>query len=51
MKERLTPVTDPDEIEELTKDTADLAKPITFKPNGHLWAHAEQLEAWRQSRK
>jgi len=46
-KTRWIPVTNEDEADELTKDPADLALPLTFKPNGQLWAHAEQYEAWR----
>jgi hypothetical protein len=51
MKEKFEKVTDPEEIEELTKDSADLSTPVTVKPNGHLWAHADELHDWREGRK
>jgi hypothetical protein len=47
-KPHWTQVTDPDLADELTRDPADLSMPVTFKPNGHLWAQAEQFEQWKQ---
>lgn len=49
-KRKLIPVTDPTEADELTRDPQDLSMPVTWKPNGHLWADAEQYEAWRALR-
>ena len=49
-KPKMIAVTDPDMAEELSKDPADLSKPFTVKPNGNLWADAEQFEAWRAER-
>jgi hypothetical protein len=46
MADKFTPVTDPAEADELTRDN-DLAKPYAYKPNGHLWVDAEELAAWR----
>lgn len=51
MTEKYAPVTDPAEIEELLSDKADLSKPYPQKPNGDLWANADELRAWRESRK
>jgi hypothetical protein len=51
MADKFTPVTDLGEIEELTKDDADLSKPYPQKPNGHLWVAADDLRAWRILRK
>jgi hypothetical protein len=47
-KPKMIAVTDPELIEELTKYQADLSMPMTFKPNGHLWAQADQFEQWKQ---
>jgi hypothetical protein len=49
-KPKMIAVTDPEMAEELSKDPADLSKPFTVKPNGNLWADAEQFEAWREYR-
>jgi len=49
-KPRWTQVIDPDLADELSKDPADLSMPVTWKPNGHLWADAEQFEQWRALR-
>ena len=51
MAEKFAPVTDPAEIEELTKDAADLAVPFAHKPNGHLWVLADELNQWRLSKR
>lgn len=45
-KPKFIAVTDPAIADELTKDQADLSMPFTLKPNGHLWAQADQYEAW-----
>jgi hypothetical protein len=50
MADKFAPVTDLAEIEELTKDEADLSKPFPHKPNGHLWADSEELKQWRIAR-
>lgn len=50
MSNKFTPVTDPGEIEDLTTDPDDISKPMTYKPNGHLWAESEELKAWRAYR-
>jgi hypothetical protein len=50
MADKFAPVTDPAEIEELLRDSGDLSKPFPQKPNGHLWADADELRAWRVSR-
>lgn len=50
MADKFAPVTDEAEIEELTKETADISVPFTFKPNGHLWADPEELRLWRAVR-
>lgn len=47
-KPKFVVVTDPAEVEELTRDPADMSQPMTYKPNGHLWAVADQYEAWRR---
>lgn len=49
-KPKFVAITDPDMADELAQDRADLSKPYTVKPNGHLWAEAEQFEAWRALR-
>jgi hypothetical protein len=49
-KPRWIPVADPYLADELSKDPADLSMPVTWKPNGHLWAQADQFEAWRVGR-
>jgi hypothetical protein len=49
-KPKFIVVTDPDLADELTRDPADLSVPVTVKPNGHLWALADQFEAWRTQR-
>jgi hypothetical protein len=49
-KPKMIAVTDPELIEELAKDQADLSMPMTFKPNGHLWVDSEELRAWRDNR-
>lgn len=49
-KPKWVTVTDPTEIEELTKDPSDISVPMTLKPNGHLWAQADQLKEWRAGR-
>jgi hypothetical protein len=49
-KPKFVVVTDPVEVEELTRDPADMSQPMTYKPNGHLWAVADQYEAWRALR-
>ncbi len=51
MADKFAPVTDPAEVEELLKDNGDLSKPYPHKPNGHLWADADQLKDWRESRR
>lgn len=43
-------VTDPAEIEELKAKRGDLDTPILYAPNGQLWAIADELRAWRDSR-
>lgn len=50
MSKKFTPVTDPQEIEELMTDTGDISKPYPYKPNGHLWVDSEELKAWRAAR-
>lgn len=50
MADKFAPVTDPAEIEELLKDSADLSKPFPHKPNGHLWVLADELNQWRALR-
>lgn len=50
MADKFAPVTDPAEIEELLKDSADLSKPFPHKPNGHLWVLADELKEWRALR-
>lgn len=47
---KFAPVTDPAEQNELLADTSDLSKPFPHKPNGHLWADAEELKAWKAYR-
>jgi hypothetical protein len=49
-KPKFVQVTDPAMADELTRDKADLSVPFTLKPNGHLWAQADQFEAWRALR-
>lgn len=49
-KPKMIAVTDPDLADELTRDPSDLSMLVTWKPNGHLWAQAEQFEVWRTSR-
>ncbi len=49
-KPKFVVVTNPDEADELTRDPADIAMPMTYKPNGQLWAVADQYEAWRALR-
>jgi hypothetical protein len=49
-KPKMIAVTDPDLADELTRDPADLSLPVTFKPNGHLWAEAEGFAAWISAR-
>jgi len=49
-KPRMVEVTDPEEIEGLTRDKADLAVPMSFSPNGHPWVDADELRAWREAR-
>jgi hypothetical protein len=51
MANKFTPVTDPAEIEELTTDAGDLAKPFPLKPNGHLWVDTDELRDWREGKK
>jgi hypothetical protein len=51
MATKFTPVTDPQEVEELTTDVGDLGKPFPFKPNGHLWVDTDELHDWREGRK
>lgn len=46
-KPKYISVTDQREVEELMDDPGDLAKPFLLKPNGHLWADSDQLDAWR----
>ena len=46
-KRTMAAVTDQQEQDELLADTADLSKPFPHKPNGHLWADAEELKSWR----
>jgi hypothetical protein len=50
MSKKFTPVTDPQEIEDLMTDTGDISKPYPYKPNGHLWVDSEELKAWRAAR-
>lgn len=45
-----TPVTDPQEIEELTTRKDELDTPTFFAPNGHLWVDSEELKLWREGR-
>ncbi|HXI40045.1 MAG TPA: hypothetical protein VNH83_08705 [Bryobacteraceae bacterium] len=49
-KEKWVAVTDEAEADELKAKRGDLDTPICWSPNGHLWARAEELEAWRESR-
>ena len=49
-KPKFVSVTDEAEVEELLADTGDLSKPFPHKPNGHLWADADELQAWRAGR-
>jgi len=51
MSEKLAPVTDPTEIEEITRDRSDLSKPFPISPNGHPWVDVDELRDWRESRK
>lgn len=45
--EKFTPVTNPDDIEELLKDPTDISKPYPLKPNGHLWVLADEFHLWK----
>lgn len=49
-KPKFVAITDPAIADELTRDPADLSLPLTFKPNGHLWAVEDQYEAWHALR-
>lgn len=48
--DKFTAITDPIEIEELTRDKADLSVPFSVAPNGHLWVNSDELRAWRELR-
>lgn len=50
MADKFAPVTDPAEIAELLKRKDELDTPTFFAPNGHLWAVADELKAWRAGR-
>ena len=50
MADKFTPVTNPDEIAELEKHDGALDRPLSHKPNGHLWVDSEELRAWRAAR-
>ncbi len=49
-KPKFVPITDPAMADELTRDPADLSKPYTVKPNGHLWVDPDEFQAWRAER-
>lgn len=49
-KQRFVEVTDPAEVEALTRDKSDLAVPFTYSPNGHPWVDSDELARWRQAR-
>ncbi len=49
-KPKMIPVMDESEADEIAADQADLGKPYSVKPNGHLWADADELQAWRIER-
>ena len=49
LKEKWVAVTDETEADELKAKRGDLDTPICWSPNGHLWARAEELEAWRDT--
>jgi hypothetical protein len=48
---KFAPVTDPAEVEEILEKVGDLGTPFPYKPNGQLWVDADELRAWRDSRK
>lgn len=48
---RMTPVTDPKEIEDLEKGKEDIGTPFFQSPNGHPWVDADELRDWREGRK
>ena len=50
LKEKWVAVTDETEADELKAKRGDLDTPICWSPNGHLWAPAGELEAWREAR-
>lgn len=51
MADKFAPVTDEAEIAALLNGKDDLSKPYPYKPNGHLWALASELEAWRAAKR
>lgn len=50
MADKFTPVTNSDEIAELEKHDGALDRPLSHKPNGHLWVDSEELKQWREGR-
>lgn len=49
-KEKWIAVTDEAEADELKETQGELSTPNCYSPNGHLWARADELEAWRDLR-
>ncbi len=48
-KPKFIPITDEAEADALS-DPSDLSAPYTVKPNGHLWADAEDYRKWKVRR-